>query len=46
MKGGKIDANEQQRVAELIRRYPLPRVRNLTGWSYSTLARIAQAVVG
>ena len=42
----KIDANEQARIVDLIRRYPLPRVREITGWSYKTLARIAQAVVG
>lgn len=45
-RGGKINAAEAERIAELIRRYPLPRVRNMTGWSYRTLARIAQAAVG
>lgn len=42
----KIDAVEAERLAELIRRYPLPRVRNMTGRPYTTLARIAQAVFG
>ena len=46
MAGGKIDAAESERVAELLRRYPLPQVKNVTGWSYRTLARIAQAVLG
>lgn len=45
-RGGKIDATEAERVAALLSRYPLPRVRNLTGWPYRTLARIAQAVIG
>lgn len=39
-----IDATEQERVAVLIKRYPLPLVRNMTGWSYKTLARIAEVM--
>lgn len=39
-----IDANEQQRVADLLRRFPLPRVKQITGWSFKTLCRIAEVM--
>lgn len=42
----KIDMVESERIAELLRRFPLPSVRNMTGRSYITLARIAKAVLG
>lgn len=44
-RGAKIDATEAERIVQLIRRYPLPQVRNMTGRPYRTLARIAEANV-
>lgn len=45
-RGRKIDAAEQERIAVLLQRYPLPQVQNATGRSYYTLSRIAKAVFG
>jgi hypothetical protein len=36
-------ARDADRATELIKRYPLPRVRKETGLSFWTLARLAEA---
>lgn len=42
----KVTPQEADKIAEMLRRLPLPRVHNITGRSYLTLARIAKAVFG
>lgn len=40
-----MDLDEQQRVASMLKRLPINEVKARTGWSYTTLIKIAQVAL-
>lgn len=40
-----MDLDEQQRVAAMLARLPVNEVKARTGWSYTTLIKIAQVAL-
>ena len=40
-----MDRDEQQRVAAMLARMPVNEVKARTGWSYTTLIKIAQVAL-